>query len=371
VAEAGWYADPADPARVRWWDGTGWTDHVQTPAAPAPTGITLEPALPQEPAVRSDVATSRPVVTTVVEAPAAAVATAPVAVVSAPVAVVTAPVAAHVAAPEPAYAAAASPATAVAVLDRPGGFDPEPGVVLPPVRESTLAPASTALRPGAFAASPPASGALPGSHRRVPWVWLIVTVLLLAAVGAGLAFVGLPWWQARAATQTAAAITPVLAQQPPSALARQRQATVAGLDPAGLAAQLVDQGAAWAWASAYGRESNRAFYLVGELPRDQWASATMALEDPTKARELMAAVGAGLVAGAGAEATVGTAREYASPGAGRTWCREIWVQGRTGGHCLWTNGREVLQAVHLPSVETLAAKKTLVALQQLQRRPAA
>ncbi|RLK47449.1 DUF2510 domain-containing protein [Microbacterium telephonicum] len=35
---AGWYPDPADPSRTRWWDGAQWTENVsggQPPAAPA------------------------------------------------------------------------------------------------------------------------------------------------------------------------------------------------------------------------------------------------------------------------------------------------------------------------------------------------
>ena len=38
---AGWYPDPADAARLRWWDGSGWTDHTrdhQTHRAPPPPG---------------------------------------------------------------------------------------------------------------------------------------------------------------------------------------------------------------------------------------------------------------------------------------------------------------------------------------------
>lgn len=40
---AGWYADPADPALIRWWDGSAWTSHTQpNPAvafsAPPPVG---------------------------------------------------------------------------------------------------------------------------------------------------------------------------------------------------------------------------------------------------------------------------------------------------------------------------------------------
>jgi len=39
---AGWYPDPADATRIRWWDGQTWTQHVAvadaaaTPAAPQP-----------------------------------------------------------------------------------------------------------------------------------------------------------------------------------------------------------------------------------------------------------------------------------------------------------------------------------------------
>jgi uncharacterized protein YxjI len=33
---AGWYPDPAGRAGTRWWDGQGWTDHVQQAAPPPP-----------------------------------------------------------------------------------------------------------------------------------------------------------------------------------------------------------------------------------------------------------------------------------------------------------------------------------------------
>jgi len=41
---AGWYPDPSDPARQRWWDGNAWTEHVHPPAAPEPVAATPQPA---------------------------------------------------------------------------------------------------------------------------------------------------------------------------------------------------------------------------------------------------------------------------------------------------------------------------------------
>jgi hypothetical protein len=51
-APAGWYPDPRDPRRIRWWDGDGWTETTQ----PAPTGAVPTPAVATaEPARRSPV----------------------------------------------------------------------------------------------------------------------------------------------------------------------------------------------------------------------------------------------------------------------------------------------------------------------------
>lgn len=37
MAESGWYDDPRDPHRLRWWDGQGWTDNVRDNELPPPT----------------------------------------------------------------------------------------------------------------------------------------------------------------------------------------------------------------------------------------------------------------------------------------------------------------------------------------------
>jgi Protein of unknown function (DUF2510) len=42
---ANWYADPADPAQERYWDGAEWTAQVR-PAAAVPTAYTAAPPLP-------------------------------------------------------------------------------------------------------------------------------------------------------------------------------------------------------------------------------------------------------------------------------------------------------------------------------------
>lgn len=42
----GWYDDPSGTAGHRWWDGTQWTSHVQTPV-PAPPSFPVQP-LPQQ-----------------------------------------------------------------------------------------------------------------------------------------------------------------------------------------------------------------------------------------------------------------------------------------------------------------------------------
>lgn len=38
MVAAGWYSDPAGSARLRYWDGTGWTDHYHDPTV-QPQGV--------------------------------------------------------------------------------------------------------------------------------------------------------------------------------------------------------------------------------------------------------------------------------------------------------------------------------------------
>lgn len=43
---AGWYPDPVDHDRLRWWSGSGWTDQVHEPAVPAGAAGPIVPAGP-------------------------------------------------------------------------------------------------------------------------------------------------------------------------------------------------------------------------------------------------------------------------------------------------------------------------------------
>ncbi|GAC1484413.1 MAG: hypothetical protein NVS1B16_13820 [Pseudarthrobacter sp.] len=36
AAPAGWYTDPAGTGRLRWWDGSAWTDQFSTPSQQVP-----------------------------------------------------------------------------------------------------------------------------------------------------------------------------------------------------------------------------------------------------------------------------------------------------------------------------------------------
>ena len=54
VVAAGWYDDPQDPRMVRWWNGLGWTTHVEPKPerAPEPAPVVVQaPVQPARPAI--------------------------------------------------------------------------------------------------------------------------------------------------------------------------------------------------------------------------------------------------------------------------------------------------------------------------------
>lgn len=56
--DAGWYPDPADALRVRWWSGAAWTEHVRphpervVPVPPSPPATLAQSATPAQPAYK-------------------------------------------------------------------------------------------------------------------------------------------------------------------------------------------------------------------------------------------------------------------------------------------------------------------------------
>lgn len=46
---AGWYPDPYAPEKLRWWDGTAWTEHVHDPAPTSTPDPVMEPSRPAMP----------------------------------------------------------------------------------------------------------------------------------------------------------------------------------------------------------------------------------------------------------------------------------------------------------------------------------
>ncbi|HEY2814776.1 MAG TPA: DUF4328 domain-containing protein [Acidimicrobiales bacterium] len=59
--EAGWYPDPWQPARRRWWDGAGWTDHTWDPNQPVHQAMQrpVQPTWMVPPDPRRDLADER------------------------------------------------------------------------------------------------------------------------------------------------------------------------------------------------------------------------------------------------------------------------------------------------------------------------
>lgn len=58
---AGWYEDPLSPSAVRWWNGRGWTEHTQAPAAAVSAPSPGRPSFREStPAAAAPAATASP-----------------------------------------------------------------------------------------------------------------------------------------------------------------------------------------------------------------------------------------------------------------------------------------------------------------------
>lgn len=111
---AGWYSDPAQSGADRWWDGTGWTEHLRAPEAEQAFAPQPFPTMP--PPSAPDATAFAPVATAVAPVAASAVAAPVVAApISAPIAVQSAPITLptlQAPAARPSASAPAAPATA-------------------------------------------------------------------------------------------------------------------------------------------------------------------------------------------------------------------------------------------------------------------
>jgi len=47
--QPGWYPDPADASRLRWWDGAVWTEHTANQPTDAPRSAHVPPVTVAEP----------------------------------------------------------------------------------------------------------------------------------------------------------------------------------------------------------------------------------------------------------------------------------------------------------------------------------
>ena len=198
-----------------------------------------------------------------------------------------------------------------------------------------------------------------------PRSWKVPTAIAVAVVlvlGAGAA-VGIPKYRDSQAQATAAQAPDVLVHTAPRTLAGQKKFAVPGF--ATTSQQLADGGAAWAWAQAYGTRDGVTLYVAADVPASDRAAAVRALTSHDAATALLAESSKGLTAGSKGQAVAGTPAEYASPVGGKAWCMPMTVAGVSGGYCLWTNGKELLEVLSLPGLEQVAAKSTMTSLTQM------
>jgi len=171
---AGWYADPTDPSRTRWWDGAQWTEHTAplpasapaapAAAAPAPAAPAAEPtpAEPAEPAAPPSPAEPAPAAAAPAEPAPAAVeptsATTPIAP-SAPIPPVAPPV--------PRYGEYAPTATPPASPAQPA-YAPAPHQAAAPAYAGYPAAPSWSQQPVAVGPS------APGVPTNTLWIYLSI-----------------------------------------------------------------------------------------------------------------------------------------------------------------------------------------------------
>jgi hypothetical protein len=282
----------------------------------------------------------------------------------------------------PAVPAGASPAPAPAQPVQPAR--PAAAGAAPVVTPSWVdAPASGGTsstfgaKPNAFGNMPstfsPGAGLDGGAGTPTPYRQhrgrkrLVIGLVLAVLIGGAGAAYGVPKFLATKASAQAAEQPDVLTHTAPKTLAGQKKVAVPGVTLTTVTHSLSDTGATWVWGQTYGARNAFTIYVASEVPDGQRPLAMRALHSHDAAQTLLTQVRAGLVDGSGQNTVVGDPTEYASAVAGKTWCMPVTVSGVSGGYCLWTSGKELLQTFTLPGLQETAAKSTLSALSQMAR----
>jgi hypothetical protein len=282
----------------------------------------------------------------------------------------------------PATAHAGPAAAAPAAAPRPAVLPSAPASSWVDASATAAAPASLGHGFGGGASA--AFGSAPAGHGAVPnsfgsdglatmhagaytparsWKRPTAIALVAALVLGGAAAVAIPRYRDSQAQATAAQAPDVLVRSAPRALAGQKKLTVPGLVQ--MQQRLVSGGATWAWAQAYGSRDSVTLYVAADVPPSSRGDAVRALTSRDAATALLTEVSGGIVDGSKGQAVTGTPAEYASPVGGKTWCMPITVSGVAGGYCLWTSGKELLEVLSLPGLESVAAKSMMTSLTQM------
>lgn len=373
---AGWYADPTDAARVRWWDGERWTSESRPAPEPALVGAGVGGGVATQAAVQ---VVSAPAALDV--APAAHTPPAPVSALlgtatgSGAPAVAPAPVdlspTARSFAPEPLEVDRSRPGS--------GGPDHRPAAPAPapapgytrPVDSVEPARSGYGAGLGAAAAfavmSSPNGFGTPADTGHVtyepPRRHLARTLVVLGAVLAMLAVaavVGVPRFLDSKAAAAAETAPDVVTHTAPPTFAGAHRSTDS-VDPmSGLSSRLTADGAEWVWSQGFHGGTGSTLALGAALGPSDRALAYRALTDHHRAVDLVNQVVADI--SAGTTDVAGAATEYAPPVGGILWCLPYTSGGNGGGLCVWTNGRDLLVARALPGVSESAAKATLAEL---------
>ena len=282
----------------------------------------------------------------------------------------------------PAVPAGASPAPAPAQPvqpARPAAAGAAP-VVTPPWVDAPASGGTSSTfgaKPNAFGNMPstfsPGVGLDGGAGAPTPYQQhrgrkrLVIGLVLAVLIGGAGAAYGVPKFLATKASAQAAEQPDVLTHTAPRSLAGLKKITVPGVTLTNVTHGLSDSGATWVWGQTYGARNAFTIYVGSEVPDGQRPLAMRALRSHDAAQTLLTQVRAGLVDGSGQNTVVGDPTEYASAVAGKTWCMPVTVSGVSGGYCLWTSGKELLQTFTLPGLQETAAKSTLSALSQMAR----